>query len=90
MHLINTTSEKVLLNLLGQVLSMCGISQVQTILVDDHRLHTYPLLPGFLGHFLVNPLAKFPRIRRKIKRFGLTTEFDTGNHSCHEIDSVMR
>ena len=36
------------------------------------------------------PLAEFTRIGWKIKRFGLTTEFDAIDHSCHEIDSVKQ
>ena len=50
LNLIGPVAEEMFLDLLGQILAVCRISQVQTVFVDDHRLQAHPLLPCLLRH----------------------------------------
>ena len=86
LHLVGTIAEEMLFNLLGQVFAMLGINQIQTILIDDHRLHFDPLLPGFLGHAFENARTECARIRRMIQTFGLVSELDAiaGAHAARQ------
>src|SRR4051812_47766155 len=72
------------LGLLHQVFAGARIGEVQAILVDEHRLLLEPLLPGFLGDVLPDPLAELAGIRREIEALGLAAELDALHHPSHE------
>ena len=83
MNLIGAVAEEVLLDLLGKILAVARIDQVQAVLVDDHRLQLEPLLPCFLGDILEDALAEIARVRGKVETFGLAAKLDAIDGTCH-------
>src|SRR4051794_25143238 len=73
---IGAAAKEVVFHLAGQVLASPLVGEVQAVFVHQHGLLLEPLGPGFLAHVLVNALAEFTRIRRKVETFGFLAELD--------------
>ena len=65
---------KMLLHLFGEPLPRAHVGQAQAILVHQHRLVLEPCLPRLLGHVLVDALAEFARVGRKIQALRFLSE----------------
>src|SRR4029079_18721988 len=76
-------AEEMTLHLLSEILARARVGEAQAILVDQHRLVLEPLRPRLLRYVLVDALAEFARIRRKVEAFSLVPELDALNHACH-------
>lgn len=59
------------------------VGGAQAILVDDRNQPFQPLLPAFLGHIIVDPLAQLARMGRHVQTFGLLLKDLAEQSSCH-------
>src|ERR1700688_567383 len=80
-------AEEIFLHLRTQVLAGARIGQMETVLVDQHRLVALPLLPGLLGNVLEDPFAEVAGYRGKIESLQFAPQLDAVHHPCHGISS---
>src|SRR5205823_4961034 len=81
--------EEEVFHLPGEVLARPLIGEIETILVDQHRLMLEPRRPGFLAHRGVDPLAELAGIGCEIETGGLAFQVDALNSSRHFSVSVL-
>src|SRR3954447_12540165 len=82
-RLVRARAEEMVFHLALEVLAGALVGQVQAVLVDQHRLLLEPLLPGFLADAVVEALAEFAGVGRKVETLGLATELDAVDRAWH-------
>jgi phosphate transport system protein len=80
---IGALAEEVPLGLLHQVLARLGIGEVEPVLVHQHGLLLEPLLPGFPGDVLPDPLAQRAGVGRVFQPLGFAAELHALHRSSH-------
>ena len=79
----DTFTEEVALTLLSDVGAHFFIRAVKTVLIDNHGLELFPLLPGFFTDIFKDAFSELTWHGSEVKAVGFFFEFDAENFSCH-------
>ena len=79
----DTFAEEVALTLLSDVGAHFLVCAVKTVLIDNHGLEFFPLLPGFFTDIFKDAFSELTWHGSEVKAVGFFFEFDAENFSCH-------